>query len=649
MKFVACGGGPMKGSVAEELAGKGVRLLNHCGATEIGAIAPIFNPDPEYDWRYFLLRDDIGLRVEPIDGHSGRVKLVGRPFGWDEDFTLQDFLRPNPEVPSQFQFLGRADDLIVLANGEKVRPTALEETVSNDYRIKDAIVFGESRDHLGLIVETVSSNSIDGIQAYHTSTFIDDIWPVVQAGNELIDKHGKISKDMVIVTTPSTQPLIRTSKGSLARKDIYEAFATQIEAAYMSSAIDAVDALPEANETGQMSRYVRDAVYRVMRIPPESDLIADDDDFFEQGMDSLQATMLRRILLASIARPDEALKGKERISREFVYVNSSINRICYALSLPLKDQVLTMNHTSSRVANMKEMVHKYSRLIEAQTNGHEDKYMEDSTHSSTIAKALNEKIVLLTGSTGSVGSLLLHNIAIDPAVCKIICLNRRLNGVSSHEDPQIRQKRANEKSGAWISEEAWKKVILFEVDYTHPTFGLSSEEYATLTEASHIIHNAWPMNFNRSLRSFEAHFQAICNIVSLGLQCPKPRIIFASSIAVVARYGAEKGEAVVPELPIDDPSVTAHFGYPEAKWVCEQLLQCAAISHPSKFEEISVVRIGQLVGSSYTGAWSPLEHLPSSFKSSLTIGALPDLPHVRNFLHFHVMSPSASLQSEQRN
>lgn len=98
---------------------------------------------------------------------------------------------------------------------------------------------------------------------------------------------------------------------------------------------------------------------------------------------------------------------------------------------------------------------------------------------------------------------------------------------------------------------------------------------------------------------------------------------------------------------MDDPSVTAHFGYPEAKWVCEQLLQGATVSHPSKLTQTSIVRIGQLVGSSFIGAWSPLEDLPSIFRSSLTIGALPDLPNVRNFLHLHVMSPSASLLLEQ--
>ena len=48
LDFVACGGGPMKLSVAEKLSLERVRLLNHCEATEIRALANIFNPGLDY-------------------------------------------------------------------------------------------------------------------------------------------------------------------------------------------------------------------------------------------------------------------------------------------------------------------------------------------------------------------------------------------------------------------------------------------------------------------------------------------------------------------------------------------------------------------------------------------------------------------------
>ena len=58
LDFVAVGGGPIKSTVGAALIEAGVKLLNHMGATEIGAIAPIFLPSPDYHWRYLLLPKD---------------------------------------------------------------------------------------------------------------------------------------------------------------------------------------------------------------------------------------------------------------------------------------------------------------------------------------------------------------------------------------------------------------------------------------------------------------------------------------------------------------------------------------------------------------------------------------------------------------
>ena len=700
MSFVACGGGPMKASVAEELSAKGVRLLNHCGATEIGAIAPIFNPGPEYDWRYFVLRDDIGLRVESTgvedgdEGHSGCVKLIGRPFGWDQDFAVQDFLRPNPIAPTaQFQFLGRADDLIVLANGEKIRATALEETVSNDCRVKDAIVFGESREHLVLLVEAAVNITLDLTNSDEVSAYIDTIWATIQAGNELVDKHGKISKEMVIVTTPSIKPLTRTSKGSVARKETYDVFSTEIDAAYRSSMVTAVDPFPDLCETNQVTAYIREVVHRIFRSSQDSAPIRDDDDFFEAGMDSLQATMLHRILLTSLSQRANLEMKSARIGKEFVYANSTINRIAIALSSQIEAEPSISNDSNSRLMLMKEMVAKFSKVLEARElnkvtsgymNGHTsgrmnewadehieghakghrdnltdgglDGYMNRQKDgdaysiatgyppSKSSARRPHEKVVLLTGSTGNLGSSMLYHLATDHTVSKILCLNRKATWNSLRTDCQSRQKAVNEKMGLSLPDPANKKIQLLEVDYALPEFGLTADQMADVTEASYIIHNAWPMDFNRSLISFEAHFQALSSIISLGLRCDTPpRILFTSSIATVARYGTVTGNPSVPEQPMLDPNVTAHFGYPEAKWVCEQLLQHAAIAFPNKFEQLGIVRIGQLTGSSRSGAWSSTEHLPSIFRSSVTLGALPDLPKVSHHYYNQYIIKTAAL------
>ena len=80
LRFVACGGGGLKLSVGLALESNHVTVLNHFGATELGALAPIFQPGSDYDWRYLRVRSDLGLKIEITDPVSSSCKLVGHPF-----------------------------------------------------------------------------------------------------------------------------------------------------------------------------------------------------------------------------------------------------------------------------------------------------------------------------------------------------------------------------------------------------------------------------------------------------------------------------------------------------------------------------------------------------------------------------------------
>lgn len=139
LQFVACGGGPLKVSAGERLAARGARLLKHFGSTETGPLGAIMVPGEGYDWHYWPLRRDVDVRVERVgedgDGDESYYQISTRPFGWDEDFVLQDRFereeaagRRGGETPPAFRATGRKDDLIVLATGEKVQPQTLEPT-----------------------------------------------------------------------------------------------------------------------------------------------------------------------------------------------------------------------------------------------------------------------------------------------------------------------------------------------------------------------------------------------------------------------------------------------------------------------------------------------------------------------------------------
>jgi thioester reductase-like protein len=150
---------------------------------------------------------------------------------------------------------------------------------------------------------------------------------------------------------------------------------------------------------------------------------------------------------------------------------------------------------------------------------------------------------------------------------------------------------------------------------------------------THIVHLAWPMDFKRSLKSFQPHIQGTKVLADLAIAAYKasgcsvrPRLLFASSIAVLARYETKK-DILVPEVAIDNPLATAPMGYAEAKWVCEQLLNCMERQNRDKFDPI-IVRIGQLSGAEGAGLWKVEEHFPALVKMSQRVSALPALKGV---------------------
>lgn len=616
LDFVACGGGPMKGSVAETLSAKGVRLLNHCGATEIGALAPIFNPQPDYDWHYFVIREDINLRLEDVVEKPGCVKLVGRAPGWDEDFVVQDFLRPNPKAPkTQFQFLGRADDLIVLANGEKIRCTSLEATVADDPRVTDAIAFGEGRNHLGLIVEAAPDVQLDCSNLEKVEQFLEAIWPTVDSGNKLTDSHGAVSQDMIIVTSYSHRPLKRTAKGSLARKEIFDSFEKEIDATYARVETANVESLPDLDDISALEQYICQTLTEILGLSQKAAPIGVEDDIFEMGMNSLQATRLLNTLKVALKKRRGTEAVEPGLSKGFVYLHPTVASQCKALVA----FALGCNGSErpSRTALMLEAADKYCEKI-AVMNPEVQRFISNAK---TEAES---RIVVVTGSTGNLGSSLVHCLVQDSAVSRVFCLNRPSSGQPDEYD---RQYHAFNKAGIALPKHLWSKIIPVVVKPQEPDLGIAPDLYKQLQNASHIIHNAWPMDFNRSLVSFEAQFQYHNNIIHLALRSTSttpPRVLFTSSIASVARYPSLTQEALVPEIAMDDPEVTAPFGYPEAKWVCEQILLRSAQLHGSQLDPI-VVRVGQLTGSTTAASWSSTEHIPSILKSSQYLGALPDI------------------------
>jgi nucleoside-diphosphate-sugar epimerase len=87
-----------------------------------------------------------------------------------------------------------------------------------------------------------------------------------------------------------------------------------------------------------------------------------------------------------------------------------------------------------------------------------------------------------------------------------------------------------------------------------------------------IIHNAWRLDFNLALSSFEPNVRGTRHLLDLALtatHASAARVLFTSSIAVTQAWPRANGP--FPEAPQDDVRWCLGSGYGEGKYVAEQV------------------------------------------------------------------------------
>lgn len=595
LQYVASGGGPLSISIGDHLVEKGVRLLNHFGSTETGPLSPFMVPPKAYNWHYWPLRSDLNISIE--SNGTGEVsgqqlyQLSVTPFGWSEPFVLQDRFEKDPESEKPaFRAVGRQDDLIVLVNGLKVQPKILESTVANSDSVRAALAFGDGEFEIGLIIEP--AEPLKDVEKFKRAT-----WPLVQDACRKMDSHAQISSMSSLVVLRSGETLPRSDKGSVLRKEAYHQYEKEIQRIYSSKSVEEGSATVSSPKTEGLEDKMSAMIRAELQMPQP---LGHEDDFFEWGVNSLQVVRIQRGII-SIVEESQGLLPKAKVTADFVYRHTTIDKICTALkknTSPSRDDDLVNEYVSHFSLPGKEKKHT----------------------------------VLLTGSSGSLGSYLLAHLVSLPQVAEVVCFVRTSSecdkGSSSLVEQQI---EAAQKKGAMIPSDLRTKVAVVKGDPSATRFGLPPGAYEVLcSNVTHILHAAWPVDFQKPLESFESQFSFLQNLLQLARDSHvsqplvKPRLLFVSSIAVVGEYPIVHGSHTVPEQVITDPRCTISLGYGKAKLVCERILAKAAQDWSSEME-VSYVRTGQLSGSESSGHWNAKEHFPALVKMSHEAGVFPQL------------------------
>jgi thioester reductase-like protein len=270
-----------------------------------------------------------------------------------------------------------------------------------------------------------------------------------------------------------------------------------------------------------------------------------------------------------------------------------------SLATALLEMVSRCPKSDSDVAKGSEM----SQLLEA-----------FSREIGTLANAPgNYQTIVLTGSTGSLGSYILDRLVRSTRVEKVICLNRASSGAE--------RQAASHKSRGLTTD--FTKVLFLDTNFAKEGLGLEEDAYHLLTsKATHIIHNAWPVDFNLSLSSFEPQLAGCLHLLALATKMSNLRdLSFISSVGVASDWTKGRSHEV-PEAKIEDLYVAGDMGYSQSKLLAELIFAhgCDSLKLP-----VSICRVGQIAGPvmSSKGMWSPREWFPSVMLTCKHLGKIP--------------------------
>lgn len=160
LRHAICGGAPLAMSTARLFAGLGMPILEGYGMTETAPVLTVNRPQANrlgtvgraLDGVVLRLADDGELLARSpglMDGYWHDPDATARAIGPDGFLHTGDLA---DQHDGYWRITGRIKDVLVLANGEKVAPATLEQALTRDPLIAQALIVGEGRAFLAALV-----------------------------------------------------------------------------------------------------------------------------------------------------------------------------------------------------------------------------------------------------------------------------------------------------------------------------------------------------------------------------------------------------------------------------------------------------------------------------------------------------------------
>ncbi|KAI1612711.1 hypothetical protein EDD37DRAFT_607373 [Exophiala viscosa] len=581
-KTIIYGGSACPDSLGDKLVSKGVKLVGSYGATEMGFVMNSARPAGDDEWNYMRLNKPVADHIwmdEISPGLFECIVLDGLPtkVATNTDnppgaFRTRDLFtrHPDPAKSNHWKHVSRLDDRLTLVNGEKVLPIPIEGHIRQSVLVREVAVFGFQRALPGAIVfrSEAAVNLSD-------EEFLDQIWPQIEEANGRAETFSRISRDLVIVR-PFDESYPRTDKGTFIRAQLYEQYQSHMQQAYERFEAGVSTSTNERHLLNLDVPALEEFLMAKFRDDLGVTLDSVDSDIFSAGVDSLQTTRILHMI-----KKELDLGGNEaKLSQNVVFERGTCRSLAqhlYRLRLDIGD--CEDDSDWREIQEMQDLIRSYSNF---------------TTHDPTDRPKVSSKTVLLTGTTGGLGSCLLANLLRRQDISRVYCLVRASDAASA----QTRVLRALEDRGLQreLPDNHQNKVCF--CGRPEPAFAC-----------------AWAVNFNLPLHAFDQqHIRGVYNLlehVALRTTHSKPaKFFFCSSVAAVS--GTPKDETIA-EARVSDLSHAQPIG-----------TGCVA----------RVLRIGQLAGDTRQAVWNDTEAIALMIRSALPSSAscLPSLDESPSWL-----------------
>ncbi|KAL9123590.1 MAG: hypothetical protein Q9175_008325 [Cornicularia normoerica] len=393
-------------------------------STEVGAVLQSNRRDDDEPWNYLRIIPSVKpyTWMKPVSGgvcelvilDGLKSKITSNSSNPPKSYHTKDLFMAHKNISDSWKYVGRLDDRVTLVNGEKILPLSIEGRIRQDYRIREAVVFGIGRAVPGLLLfrNDESQHLSDG-------DFIDAIWAAVADANSKAESFSQIGREM-IVPLPVTRDYPQTDKGTFIRARVYEEFTSEISAMY--------ERVGNSDE-GTLRLGIEDLerwLLRNFRERLNIHLGNTEENFFAAGVDSLQAARMLNII-----RKELFLNGKYP-STNAVYDAQNVEQLALYLH-KIQTGTATEDRKDEQISDMTDIIENHSNF---------NKHVPQGSSPET-------KSVLLTGATGFLGSYILAQLLRTHSVARIYCpvraaspkeaRDRLISSLSSRRFPDAHQ------------------------------------------------------------------------------------------------------------------------------------------------------------------------------------------------------------------